>query len=220
LEHRVSGIGVLDKSVALVDAVGRAEAPCTLGELVAATGLPKPTAHRLAVALEAHGLLRRDADGRFALGLRLVELGRAAADDWPLADAARPALASLRDDTEEGVQLYVRDGDSRVCLVSLESPHELRTIVPEGARLPLGVGSAGRLLRGDLAPDGWLASVEERARGVVSVSALVHGPAGEVVAAVGISGPIDRLGTDPGARHGKRVVRAASEISLVLAQRG
>ena len=219
LEHRVSGIGVLDKSVALVDAVARADAACSLTDLVAATGLPKPTAHRLAVALEAHGLLRRDADGRFALGLRLVELGRAAADDWPLAEAARPALASLRDDTEEGAQLYVRDGGSRVCLVSLESPHELRTIVPEGARLPLGVGSAGRLLRGDPAPEGWLASVEERARGVVSVSALVLGPAGEVVAAVGISGPVDRLGTTPGSRHGARVVQAAEAITNTLSQR-
>ena len=216
LEHRVSGIGVLDKSVALLDAVASVDGWCSLGELVMASGLPKPTAHRLAVALHAHGLLRRDADGRFALGLRLVELGRLAAGDWPIAEAARPALESLRDDTEEGVQLYVRDGDSRVCLVSLESPHELRTIVAEGARLPLGVGSAGRLLRGDPAPAGWLASVEERARGVVSVSALVHDSGGDVVAAVGISGPVDRLGTDPGARHGARVVAAATAITAAL----
>ena len=61
LEHRVSGIGVLDKSVSLVDAVAAADGRCSLAELVAATGLPKPTAHRLAVALEAHGWLRRDA---------------------------------------------------------------------------------------------------------------------------------------------------------------
>src|SRR5690606_38401887 len=80
------------------------------------------------------------------LGLRLIGMGSAAAAGWPLAEVARPALEALRDETGESVQLYVRDGDHRVCLVSLDSPHELRTIVPEGARLPLHVGSAGRLL--------------------------------------------------------------------------
>ena len=81
--------------LAAVEAAG----PCTLADLVATTGFSRATAHRLAVALEAHGLLRRTADGRFALGLRLVGLGRAAADGLPLADAAGPALAALRDAT-------------------------------------------------------------------------------------------------------------------------
>src|SRR6185369_12184802 len=105
--------------------------------------------HRLAAALEAHGLLRRDLDGRYLLGVRLIGLGLAGADDWPLAQAAGPALGALRDATGESVQLYRRDGDHRVCVVSLESPHELRTIVPQGARLPLGQGSAGRILAGE-----------------------------------------------------------------------
>ena len=113
------------------------------------TGISRATAHRLAVALEVHGLVRRDDDGRFALGARLIALGRAAAAAVPLASAARPALSALRDDTGESVQLYVRDGDRRVCVAALESPHGLRTIVPLGASLPLDRGSAGRLLTGD-----------------------------------------------------------------------
>ncbi len=214
----VGGVGVLDKSMAVLDAVAAADGPIALADLVTATGIPRATAHRLAVALEGHGLLRRDAEGRFALGLHLIGLGRAAAADWPLTEVARPALDALRDATGESAQLYVRDGDHRICLLSLESSAELRTIVAEGARLPLGAGSAGRLLAGEAAPEGWLASVGERAPGVASVSALVPGLAAGEAAAVGISGPIDRLGQDPGVRFGPAVVATASAIAAALAR--
>src|SRR6187397_3550890 len=134
-------------------------APRSLAELVEASGLSRPTAHRLAVALEAHGLVRRDDDGRFCLGLRLIGLGHEAALGVPVWAAARPALAWLHEQTGESVQLFVPDGEARVCVESIESPRELRTIVPVGARLPLAVGSAGRVLSG--AQPRWVASVEE-----------------------------------------------------------
>lgn len=207
-----SGVGVLDKAMAVFEAVLAAGAPVSLADLVTATGLARATTHRLAVALVGHGMVRRTADGRFALGVRLVGIGRAAAAGWPLADLARPALEALRDRTGESAQLYVRDGDRRVCLVSLESPHELRTIVAEGAQLPLGRGSAGRILQAGGAGPGWVASRGERAPGVGSVSAPVLDAGGTVIAAVGISGPLERLGDDAGARLGPAVVAAAEAI--------
>ncbi len=214
----VRSVGVLDKSVAVLDAVATAPGGTTLAELVAATGISRATAHRLAVALEGHGLLRRDHAGRFALGFRLVGLGQAAAAGWSLGPASRPALEALRKETGESVQLYVREGAHRVCVVSLESAHELRTIVAEGARLPLAVGSAGRLLRGENPPAGWMASVEERELGVASVSApVLDGEGGLVIAAVGISGPLGRLGIDPGTRFGPAVAAAALHITAILA---
>ena len=72
-----TGVGVLDKATAVLRAVEAA--PLDLAGLQAATGLPRATAHRLATALEAHGLVRRDAQGRFCLGFELVRLGRSAA---------------------------------------------------------------------------------------------------------------------------------------------
>jgi DNA-binding IclR family transcriptional regulator len=201
-------VGTIDKGVRVLAAVE--PGPRSLAELVEATDFSRATAHRLALALEAHGLLRRTADGRFALGLRLVGLGRAAAETLPLAEAAAPALAALRDETGESVQLYVREGDHRVCVASLESPHGLRTIVPMGASLPLDRGSAGHVLRGTA--EAWVESIQERERGVASVSAPVHGPGGEVVAAVSVSGPIERTTRQPGERYGPAVRAAARAI--------
>jgi len=59
---RISDVGVLDKAMAVIAAVERQ--PIALAGLVSATGLARPTVYRLAVALEAHGLLRRDEEGR------------------------------------------------------------------------------------------------------------------------------------------------------------
>lgn len=208
----VSAVGVLDKAMALLGAVERR--PRSLSELVAETGLSRPTAHRLAVALEAHGVVRRDDDGRFCLGLRLIGLGHAAASAVPVWAAARPALAWLHQQTGESVQLFVRDGDARVCVESIESPQELRTIVPVGARLPLDAGSAGRVLSGDPRP--WVASVGEREDGVASVSAAVRAGSGKVVAAVSLSGPIQRLTRRPGQRFGDAVAHAAHQAELAI----
>jgi DNA-binding IclR family transcriptional regulator len=102
-------------------------------------------------------------------------------------------------------------------VVSLESPHGLRTIVPVGARLPLEVGSAGKVLGkapgnpGKGARRGWAQSVEERERGVASVSAAVL-RGGEVAAAVSVSGPIERTTRQPGRKYADAVVQAAREV--------
>ena len=213
----VTGVGVLDKTVAVLRAV--AGQPCSLAELQEATDLPRATAHRLAVALEKHGLLRRDDVGRFDLVPELAALGRAAAERYPLATIALPVLERLRDSIGESVQLFVRDGDQRRCVLSLQSPHALRWIVPEGVLFPLDVGSAGKALTGETGRQGWVASVEEREAGVASVSAPVTTTDGALVAAVSISGPIDRMTRDPGRRFGHQVREAAAEVAGLLPER-
>ena len=209
----VSGVGVLDKVVALLNAV--ADSPAPLADLQTRTGLPRATVHRLAAALEQHGLLRRDVDGRFELGLALVPLGHAAAERLPLVEIARPVLEALRTDTGESVQLFVREGMQRRCVLSLESPHGLRWIVPQGTLLPLDVGSAGRVLSDERSKRGWIQSVGEREAGVASVSAPVVAIDGSILAAVSVSGPIERLTRQPGKCFGDAVVAAAERISAL-----
>lgn len=206
----VSRVGVVDKSVTILEAVHAGAH--SLNDLVAATALSRATAHRLASALTVHGLLRRTAEGGFALGWRLVVLGRAAEADHGLVEVAGPVLDRLRDATGESAQLYVRDGDQRVCVAVSESPHGLRTIVGVGAVLPLDKGSAGHVLSGEADGPGWVASVAEREVGVASVSAPVCGDDGTVLAAIGVSGPIERVTRTPGERYGEAVVAAAREL--------
>jgi DNA-binding IclR family transcriptional regulator len=207
VRQSLSGVGVLDKAVALLDALE--SGPLSLNELAEVADVPRATTHRLAAALEVHGMVTRDDEGRYVLGPRLARRS--------LDVAARPALEALRDTTGESAQLYVRRGGKRVCVLSLESPHGLRTIVPVGAVLPLTLGSAGHVLSGNGTK--WVQSVEEREKGVASVSAPVLDTDDAVVAAVSVSGPIERTTRQPGRRYGEAVVAAARAVEAAMGWR-
>jgi DNA-binding IclR family transcriptional regulator len=141
---RTTAVGVLDRCVALLDQL--ADGPRPLRSLAEASGLPRPTAHRLLVALEAHRLVSRDTTGAFRLGPRLTELAAAAGPELDLATLAGPVLDRLHRVTGESVQLYVRSGDQRLCIAARDAGTGLRDSVPVGALLPLGVGSGGKVL--------------------------------------------------------------------------
>ncbi len=230
-----SGVGVLDKTMSVLDALEAG--PASLAQLVKITGLARPTAHRLAVALERHRMVTRDSQGRFVLGPRLGELSIATGEDRLLA-AATPVLAQLRDLTGESAQLYRRQGDVRVCVAAAERASGLRDTVPVGSELPMNAGSAAqvllawedtdrirRSLRGahftaqsltQVRRRRWAQSVGEREQGVASVSAPISGPGGRVIAAVSVSGPIERLTRSPGRLHAKAVTAAAEKITEAL----
>lgn len=234
-----SGVGVLDKAAHILDTLE--SGPLTLAGLVSATGLARPTVHRLAMALEHHRYLTRDLSGRFTLGPRFAELAVAAGEDR-LTAVANPVLLALRDATKESAQLYRRQGDHRICVAAAERMTGLRDTVPIGSTLTMQAGSAAQVLlaweetdrlhlglRGakfsaaDLSAvrrNGWAQSIGQREAGVASVSAPVRSANGKVIAAVSISGPIERLSKTPGRLHGKAVVTAASRIGELLQSRG
>ncbi|MCZ7631010.1 MAG: hypothetical protein M5U19_19065 [Microthrixaceae bacterium] len=69
-----------------------------------------------------------------------------------------------------------------------------------GATLSMERGSAAHVLSGEPvgAGPGWVESLEEREPGVASVSAPVLAADGTVMAAVSVSGPLERMGPSPG----------------------
>lgn len=229
-----SGIGVLDKTVGVLHAI--AESPCGLAELCERTGLPRATAHRLAAGLEVHRLLARGGDGRWRIGPAVTELAAHASD--PLLAAGAVVLPRLREITGESVQLYRREGTARICAAALEPPAGLRDTVPVGARLPMTAGSGAKVLLAfsdaatqqavlpeakftdralaEVRRRGWAQSAAERESGVASVSAPVRDARGEVVAAVSVSGPIDRMGRRPGERWATDLLAAADALTARL----
>ncbi|OYN90041.1 IclR family transcriptional regulator [Parenemella sanctibonifatiensis] len=239
MDESSSGVGVLDKAALVLSALETG--PTTLAGLVTSTGLARPTAHRLAVALEHHRLVGRDIQGRFVLGPRLAELASAAGEDRLLATAG-PVLARLRDITGESAQLFRRQGDHRICIAAAERASGLRDTVPVGSQLTMTAGSAAQVLLAWEDPErmqrgldgstfsavalanvrrrGWAQSVGEREAGVASVSSPVRSPSGKVLAAVSVSGPIERLTRQPGRAHAPAVMAAADRLSEVLRRSG
>nr|WP_218621548.1 IclR family transcriptional regulator [Mycolicibacterium hippocampi] len=224
----------MDKAVGVLHAV--AQSPCGLADLCERTDLPRATAHRLAVGLEVHRLLARDGDGQWRLGPALTELAGHIND--PLLSAGAAVLPRLRELTGESVQLYRREGSARICIAALEPPSGLRDTVPVGTHLPMNAGSGAKVLLAyadtatqqailpsatftdrtlaEVRRRGWAQSAAEREPGVASVSAPVRDGRGAVIAAVSVSGPIDRMGRRPGARWATDLVAAAEALTRRL----
>jgi DNA-binding IclR family transcriptional regulator len=242
-----TGVGTLDRAVAILDAVDRGARSHT--QVVADTGLSRTTAHRLLKALEAHGFVQLRGGG-YGLGPRLMQLGSRSLPEISLRAAGHTALERLATATGESAQLYVAGTHGeRVCVDAVQSSSELRTIVPIGAALPITAGSAGKvflgwfpatmreelvamaeklteatptgeLLRRQVATArrrGWASSAGERLEGVGSVSAPVRGVQDELIAVVSISGPVSRVSRIGAKRYAPAVVAAAREIERSMA---
>ncbi|MER6988953.1 helix-turn-helix domain-containing protein [Saccharopolyspora hirsuta] len=205
---RSTGVGVLDRVMAVLDAVEIRR--MTASELARHLGLSVPTAHRLVGSMMAHGLLSRDGDGRLQLGVRF--------SSPHLEQLCTPVLTDLQRKTGETTQIWVRRGEHRLCLASVDSAAELRASVPVGTLLPLDVGgSAAQVLTDAAASRGWVESISHRTPGLCSVSAPIRRSSGETVAAICLSAPVFRVGEEgPGARYGEDVLAAAAQLSDAL----
>ena len=196
----------------------------------ASSAIPRPTAHRLAVALEFHGLVARSESGQFLMGDQI----RAWANPHLSWEAAADMVArELRDATGVSAQVYRRAGDQRLCIAAAEPPRGLRDTVPVGALLTMKAGSAAQVLTAWSDPDdqeavlqgaaftkeilaavrkrGWAQSVAQREPGVASAAAPVRDARGAVIGAISISGP-----SDPLARPTKGQISALLEAARQL----
>ncbi|CAM5694142.1 IclR family transcriptional regulator OS=Streptomyces antimycoticus OX=68175 GN=SANT12839_066570 PE=4 SV=1 [Streptomyces antimycoticus] len=231
-----SGVGVLDKAALVLSALE--SGPATLAGLVGGDRSRPPDG---TPARERRHRAPPDGGTRHAgtlhSGPRLAELAAAAGEDRLLATAG-PVLTHLRDVTGESAQLYRRQGDMRICVAAAERLSGLRDTVPVGSTLPMKAGSAAQVLMAWEEPErlhrglqgarftatalsgvrrrGWAQSIGEREPGVASVSAPVRGPSNRVVAAVSVSGPIERLTRHPGRMHAQAVIDAAARLTDAL----
>ncbi|AXB41257.1 IclR family transcriptional regulator [Amycolatopsis albispora] len=113
-----------------------------------ASGLARPTTHRLLVALADEGYVDRDhRTGQWFLGPELYLLGGVAANRYDVTRHARASVHRLATATGESAFFSARRGDETVCLLREDGAFPIRSFVLfEGARFPLGVVSAGQVV--------------------------------------------------------------------------
>ncbi|MGH3357998.1 MAG: helix-turn-helix domain-containing protein [Nocardioidaceae bacterium] len=206
IAHTVTGVGVLDKGVAIIDLCEAR--PRSAAEIARDLGITIPTAHRLMSALAAHDLLARDDEGRFSLGVRM--------HSSRMGELAVPILERTTAAIGETSQLWVSRGAYRLCTASVVSTAELRVAVAPGMRLRLADGgSAASVLLGDVSESGWVESIAQRTPGVGSVSAPVLS-GGRTVGAVCVIAPLSRVPTTPGQLYGDAAIAAAAELAELV----
>ncbi|PJJ63743.1 IclR family transcriptional regulator [Compostimonas suwonensis] len=220
-------------------------------EVANAAGINRTTAHRLLQILEANRIVRRrpGQSSRYELSARVLQLSETflhQLDD--LRSISLSYLTTLRDRTGETAALHLRQGDSRVGVVQVESYHQLRRTYSDlGKRVPLYLGAPSLAMlaflpqeqidryvpqNGQPWPDiefrdavelfGWLADIREkgfavsrahRLAGIVSIAAPIRSRAGDVIAAINVTGPEARFTPQTIAGMAEAVVHAACEIS-------
>ncbi|MGF7086600.1 DNA-binding IclR family transcriptional regulator [Kroppenstedtia sanguinis] len=219
----------------------------SLTEISRLTELNKSTVYRLLATLEEKGFLSRDSDTeKYKLGFRIWELSAHLSRSDDPAVLFLPGMERLRDEIEETVSLYVRDGTERVRVQAVESLQAIRRVAPVGARMPLAVGAASKVLVAFANPSlqeeilsdpqwpenvdpepyreqlrkirkqGYATSVEEREAGTSAVAVPIFGSKGEVEASLAVSGPVGRLTEERIEEVVPHVLKAAKRMEKML----
>lgn len=219
----------------------------SLTEIARMTELNKSTVFRLLATLEEKGFLIRNSETeKYKLGLRIWELtaNLSRTDDPAL--LFLPEMEKLRDELEETVSLYIRDGCERIRVQAVESLQAIRRVAPLGARMPLAVGASSKILvafadpqeqQAILEDDSWpnsvdreqyrrqlneihrlgyATSVEEREAGTSAVSVPILDHSGRIVAALAVSGPVARLTLDRMKKVVPQVLKAAERMEKMM----
>ena len=140
------GVAAVDRALTLLSAFRETDGSLSLAELAGRTQLYKSTVLRLLASLEHARLVQRLEGGRYSLGSEVARLNAAYAASFSLDRLVLPVLRSLVAATRESAAYHVAQGDARVCLFRVDSPHAVRDHIKAGEVLPINRGSGGRVL--------------------------------------------------------------------------
>ena len=222
---RATDVPGLERGIAILRLYRRDRTKLAPPEVAAELDIPRSTVHRLLRSLETLGLLREEADGAFALGPGVLALGFEYLASLDLAEGAGPVLARLRDEIGCSTHLAVLDRANIVFIARYPARSAVSSSFGVGFTAPARQTLIGRLLLGD--PDRRLArgyGISDSSsagslfpKGMVAISAPVHGPQGQIVA--GINATTVSAAFSAAEIRGRlkdRVLAAAREISALL----
>ncbi len=224
------GVAAVDRALSLLATFSVAQSALTLGELSTLTQLYKSTVLRLLASLVHRGLVQQRSDGRYALGPEVARLHAAYASSFSLAAVAMPVLQSLVAATGESAAFHVRQGQARLCLYRIDSPHPVRDHIKAGDLLPIDRGAGARVLDAFAEPNdrlpgqrnaalakavvkrGYFAGIGDREPEVGGISAPVFAADGTLAGALTLTAPANRYQET----HVPYVLTAAAALSRAL----
>lgn len=135
------------KGLVLLEAMANSDKSCGVTELARQLSLGKSNVHRLLQTLVHHGYVRQEEDtGRYALTLRLWELGARVSQRLDLRREALPYMELLARKTQETVHLSILDGTEVLYIAKIDSPQPVRAYTTVGGRAPAAHVATGKVL--------------------------------------------------------------------------
>lgn len=130
----------------LLEVIAGQDRQVTLPELVAQTGMPKPTVHRMLQQLENAGMLQRDGDNRhYSTGLRLRDLAENLLMNSTIHGGRHAVLSDLVGDIGESCNITALSGNQVLYLDRVETTAPLRFYLHPGSRVPVHCSASGKL---------------------------------------------------------------------------
>lgn len=207
-------------------------------EIAEKTGLSSSTALRILTALQEHDfVVKNPQNKRYHLGTKLTWLAEMVPSKSyeELKRTASPHMRALNKKFNEDVRLFVPDGNSKLCVESVESTRELRQVVKVGTRHDLQRGAAGKIILSYMTPSerkkvtgnpnldgsvydeirkcGLAISNGEREAGLFGIAVPIIDEKGEMIAAVSISGPTDRFDNEGLEEKKSAILKMGEQIS-------
>jgi DNA-binding IclR family transcriptional regulator len=206
----------VDRALQLLSSVVDGRTATSLTELSRSVELSPSTASRLLATLAQHGLVRRDDDGAYRPGARLLQAGADALRGEPLHELAGPHLAALAQETGETANLGIRmDARRALYLLQVPSPQLVRTASWAGRSIPLRGTAIGAALRGRVGADGYASTRTTIEPDVTAVAAPIVAD-GDVAGALSVIAPTYRTSDADVARIGAALLAHAAELSAEL----
>ncbi len=217
----------LERGLSILTAFNRGRDTLSLAELAANTGLYKSAILRYSASLIDFGFLQRLNDGRYRLGPATFQLGGIYQRSFHRGDVVLPVLHELVAETGESAALYVRDGNSDVCLHRVESPRPVRDAgIGEGDRFPIDKSACSTVLSAFSTDDITfekarrevliVARPSVRIPGVSAIACPVFAVDQSFAGVFLLSGPESRFSDDAVARMKRSVVKHAAALTRIL----
>lgn len=139
------GTGSIGKALEILELFSFSKESFSVSEIADELEIPFSTAHRICNFLTERGFLYRNIKTkRLSLGTKIYYLGKVAHNSKNIANIALPVMQRIRDDINETVNLYFREGNSRICLEQAQSRQSLMHASPIGKKWPLWAGASGK----------------------------------------------------------------------------
>lgn len=219
------GVIAVEKALALLDCFSPGEENLTLTVLAQLSGYHKTTVYRLMNSLERMNYVVRHDNGNYALGPRLLYLGKLYEQSFHLASVVQPELQALSQATHESASWYVIESGQRLCLFRAEASQGLRHSNLPGSQFPLDGSAISKVLRhwglGEALPAGELLlplyTSGARDPHTAAFAMPVFGVNDKLIAALALTGPSSRLTEDRKEQGLSQLMsNTASRLSLKL----
>ncbi|PEC50929.1 IclR family transcriptional regulator [Bacillus sp. AFS077874] len=234
----------VQRAIKIINYLNEAPGPQGIKTISENLNISPPITHRILATLKMEGLVFQEINSKkYSLGTVFIDYANKIITDISLINLIDPHLINLRDETKETVGLYMLTGMVRMCVVEHESKQEISRRAGVGNRIPLQLGSSGRVILAFLSEDlqGQVLNVlpeeernllrpkldtivdtrfsineEELTKNVAALSAPVFGAKGKVIGAISISGPVFRWNKETMEQYIPLLLKTAEEISKSL----